>query len=119
MDAFKIKTRTDNSFESSIVGYVATGYHCPCDFKAPLYRKIDQVDSYCIQSVCKLSKISKIAWFCSIHSIPLGEVSLEKLFGLNYLSCLEDVFILESKRSDLVKISGWYTLSLYFYLLIY
>ncbi|MEG0823495.1 MAG: NAD-dependent DNA ligase LigA [Erysipelotrichaceae bacterium] len=84
-------------------------HYCPvCGTK--LIKLEDEADYYCINNDCKARVVESIIHFASRDAMnidTLGDKKIEQLHKLGLLNTLEDIYLLENKKEEILAIEGF------------
>lgn len=99
----KFDRRTGNEKEFTMIT------NCPiCG--SVLEKKKDQVDHYCMNSLCPARKVESLIHFCSRKAMNidgLGDEIVEDFFNLGFVKTIPDIYFLKEHREDLIELEGY------------
>ncbi len=99
----KFDRRTGNEKEFTMIT------NCPiCG--SVLEKKKDQVDHYCMNSLCPARKVESLIHFCSRKAMNidgLGDEIVEDFFNLGFVKSIPDIYFLKEHREDLIELEGY------------
>ncbi len=76
----------------------------------PLIRKDNEAAYYCQNSECDSKKIEQIIHFASRDAMNiegLGERIIEQFYNLDFIKCIEDIYILSTHKQAIMEIEGF------------
>jgi DNA ligase (NAD+) len=82
---------------------------CPCSLKTKLIRPEGEANHYCNEPECPWQIRRKIEHFISRNAMNIagGEKVVEQLVNKGLIKNIADLFDLENKREDLLKLDRW------------
>lgn len=99
----KFDRRTGNEKEFTMIT------NCPiCG--SVLEKKKDQVDHYCMNSLCPARKVESLIHYCSRKAMNidgLGDEIVEDFFNLGFVKTIPDIYFLKEHREDLIELEGY------------